>query len=91
MKTEQITGTFHFTEKYNSATYTQDEATVKLVIDYQQKTFSITPPWGQDKFTFSQMSRNYKKWIAVLNCIQKAIEFANEEIGVTTGNLPANQ
>lgn len=89
MKTEQITGIFHFSEVFK--TYPQDEATVKLVIDYKGKTFSITPPWGKEEFKFSQTSRDYKKWIAVLNCIQKAIEFANEEIGVTTRTLPANQ
>jgi len=90
MNREQITGIFHFTEKYMQA-YSQQEVTVKLVIEYQGKTFSITPPYGKDQFKFSQTSREYKKWIAVLNCIQKAIEFANEEIGVTTRNLPANQ
>lgn len=86
---KQITGIFHFTEVFK--TYPQDEATVKLTIDYQGKTFSITPPWGKEQFSFTHTSKDYKKWLAVLNCIQKAIEFANEEIGVTTKHSPANQ
>ncbi len=91
MKTEQITGIFHFIEAYHTSNWSTGDVTIKLVIDYRDKTFSITPPYGKDQFKFSQTSKDYKKWIAVLNCIQKAIEFANEEIGVTDRNLPANQ
>lgn len=85
---ERIAAVFHFTEKYQTLAYgPKEEATVKLDIDYRSKTFSITPPYGADKFKFCQTSKDYKKWIAVLNCIQKAIEFANEEIGVTSNRV----
>jgi hypothetical protein len=80
---EQITGIFHFTEKYRHTNRTDQEVTVKLEIDYRSKTFSIAPPYGSDNFKFLKTSKNYKMWLAVLNCIQKAIEFANMEIGVT--------
>jgi len=80
---EQITGIFHFTEKYRHNNWTDQEVTVKLVIDYQSKTFSITPPYGADSFKFCQTSKDYKMWLAVITGIVKAIEFANMEIGVT--------
>jgi len=40
---ERITATFHFTENYQHSNWSQQEAKVKLDVDYQGKTFSITP------------------------------------------------
>lgn len=84
---EQIKATFHFSEKYQHTNYSQQEATVKLEVDYKEKHFSVTPPYNGDKFQFKQTSRDYKKWTAVLSCIKKAIEFGNMEIGVTDKNI----
>jgi hypothetical protein len=86
---EQITGTFLFTGKYQHTTFTQQEVTVKLEIDYKSKVFSITPSYNGDKFKFSQTSKDYKKWIAVLDCIREAIDFGNQELGVTNKVIPA--
>lgn len=80
---EQITGIFHFTEKYRHTNWTDQDVTVKLEIDYRSKTFSITPPYGADSFKFCKTSKDYKMWQAVLVAINKAIDFANMEIGVT--------
>jgi len=80
---EKINATFHFTEKYEHTNFSKQEATVTLYVDYKQNQFSITPGFsGGDKFRFCQSSRDYKKWLAVINCIQRAIEFGNIEIGV---------
>jgi|SRR5688572_3758084 len=79
---ERITGVFTFTRSFTK-NWNKDDATVKLEIDYKSKTFSITPPYGKDSFTFKQTSKDYQKWLAILACIEDAIEFANYEIGVT--------
>lgn len=80
----QLTGTFEFKEYYEHRNFSRQEARVLLKIDYTDKTFSIVPhPSTDQSFKFVQTSREYKMWLAVLKCIERAIEFANAEIGVT--------
>ena len=73
---------FKFSKDWiNIANQTQ-KATIDLVINYQNKTFNITPenqPTG--KFTFLQGGANsIILWITILETIKEATFFAQKEL-----------
>ena len=80
---KQISATFIFSEQYRATNWQLQDASVKLDINYPQKTYAITPHGGSQDFRFINTNKDYLMWLAVLKAIEKAIEFANTEIGVT--------
>ncbi|HYF69118.1 MAG TPA: hypothetical protein VD884_13335 [Ohtaekwangia sp.] len=80
----QITATYHFSENYRTRNFSQAEATVILDIDYNTKSFSIKPYTSCDaSFKFIQTSHQWEMWKAILKAIDRAIDFANQEVGNT--------
>jgi hypothetical protein len=71
----------------NTVTYGEDPVfitNIKLVVDYSLSQFTITPALGiEDKFDFTEDSRNYEKWKAILIAIDQCIDFGNKELGNT--------
>ena len=70
--------------------YTDEEgreqfATAKLEIQWQQKQYSVTPYCGTigQGFKFEQTSHKWKMWKAMVKAIDKAIDYANSELGLS--------
>jgi hypothetical protein len=77
---QQLTAVFQESVSYKSKKLFQTEkATVLLSINYSEKTFSITPCYGKDKFEFNQC-KHPDKWKAVCDAIRSATEFAENEL-----------
>ena len=82
----KITSTIHFKNKYNDG---KNIAVVVLNINYQQKSFSITPLSGsQDKFGFvknnfaiidNDIASTLEKWKAITKGIDQAGEYVENE------------
>lgn len=83
---QQITSTFTFEQEYHTKIgFRKEHAIVKLVINYQAKSFDVTPGYGSvEQFKFISSGRtDYNMWLATIMAIGKAIEFANQELGFT--------
>jgi hypothetical protein len=80
---KKIKSTYHFSEPYihwSKEPMPIQEATVKLEINYSDKSYSITPSCGTKDFEFRQCSHKKDMWIAILTAIRNAIEYAEKEI-----------
>lgn len=73
---------FKFSKNWIDITEKTQTATVDLIINYHNKTFSVTPNnQVAGKFTFCQGGSNSViMWNAVLESIAEAIRFANKEL-----------
>ena len=82
---EKVNSKFWFKNKYQDKNGNMQDATVVLVIDYRQKTYDITPYCGtvNDGFKFVQTSHKWKMWKALTKSIDEAIDFANNELGLS--------
>lgn len=82
---EKINSTFWFANPYTDNSGKEQQATVVLEIDYRAKNFTVKPYCGtiSSRFTFENSSHKYKMWKALLKGIEQAIDFANDEIGVS--------
>lgn len=68
---------------YSSAPDKEQQATVKLFLNYSVKTYSIIPGnSGQKGFSFTDTSHKHALWLAVLKSIEQAIVFANKELAL---------
>jgi len=85
---QRINSKFQFTKEYQKPLNDKGTAFVSLEIDYVKCTYSITPTTTNQKgFMFSENSSEYRMWLAVLDCIKEAIEFANKELGLDENPL----
>jgi hypothetical protein len=73
---------FKFYNDYTDITEKTQKVAVDLLINYQNKTFSITPEnQSSGKFTFCQGGANSAiMWNAVLQTIKEAYYFAHKEL-----------
>ena len=80
---KKVEAKFKFSKDWTDITENTQEVTVDLIINYHNKTFSITPPnHSAGKFTFCQGGANSAKmWNTVLETIKEATYFANKELG----------
>jgi hypothetical protein len=77
---EQTSARFIEKVSYRSRESFKKEVTVRLHIDYIQKTFSVKPYIStNDKFTFDAC-RDVEKWKAICEAIKNAVEFADREL-----------
>lgn len=58
----------------------QQQASVRLEIDYRNKQYSVLPCNGNTMFEFRKNSHMVNMWRAVLKSINEAIDFAEQEI-----------
>lgn len=86
---EKQTAEFKFTASYTDKNKTLTGVAVTLTIDYPNKRFTITPYGvGKNFFMFAKSSDNYLMWKVVLKAIDKAIDFANEELDLVPPQKP---
>lgn len=80
---KKVEAKFKFLKNWIDITEKVQEVTVDLIINYHNKTFSITPNnQGAGKFTFCQGSANSViMWVAILDTIKEATYFAQKELG----------
>jgi len=80
---KKVEAKYKFYENWKDITGNEQVVTVDLIINYHNKTFSVTPnnqPSG--KFTFCQGGLSSSlMWYAVLEAIVQATNFAREELG----------
>ncbi len=99
MTTTKISAQFYFEEEFlraNEPIGLQPPATsfslktgVLLDVNYQAKTFSISPQNPTDNFEFlGNRSGDYKKWKAVVKAIDAAIDFGVKEVEPKSYPLP---
>lgn len=74
---------FKFSKNWIDITEREQKVTVDLIINYQNKTFSITPNnQTAGRFTFCQGGANSAiKWNTVLEIVKEANTFARIELG----------
>ena len=79
---ERVTSRYYFETSYSGHDFVGRKAKVILDIDYQSGTYSIIPYCGTKEtgFNFINSSHKWKMWKAITNSIDKAIDFANEEL-----------
>ena len=79
---KKVEAKFKFSREYTDITEKEQEVDVDLIINYQKKTFSITPNnQVAGKFTFCQGNSNSSlMWFAVLETIKEATYFAHKEL-----------
>lgn len=82
---EKVTSIYWSKEIYIDQENREQNATVKLEIDYRSKQYSITPYCGtiNEGFKFEKSSHKWKMWKAINKAIDKAIDFANSELGLS--------
>lgn len=89
MKIEKTTAEFTLTEAYTDINKTLLAASITLTIDYPNKRFTITPAGVRKQFfMFARSSDKYPMWKAILKLIDKAIDFANEELDLVPPQKP---
>jgi hypothetical protein len=73
---------FKFSKNWIDITEKEQKVTVDLIINYHNKTFSITPDnQVAGKFTFCQGGSNsVNMWNCVLDVMKEANQFANKEL-----------
>jgi hypothetical protein len=81
----KIQSQYLFYAKWNDAKNNEQFSVVKLIIDYENQSFSIMPEkQSNDKFLFINANENTsKKWFAVTEAIIEANKFATKELGFT--------
>lgn len=72
--------THQISHAYRDEDGNEQKTIVKLKIDFNSKSYSITPFAGHDSFRFVSSSYKYRMWQATLKAIDFAIEFANKEL-----------
>lgn len=77
------TATFVFESTYNGTSVLDKKtASVLLTVNYGLGTFSVSPTGEEDVFVFMGDSDiESDKWLATINCIQKAVTFGRMETG----------
>lgn len=82
---EKVNSKFWFENKYQDADGSMQDATVVLDINYRRKTYDITPYCGtvNNGFMFVQTSHKWKMWKALTQSINDAIDYANNELGLS--------
>lgn len=79
--------TFVITKEYQGneevPSPTPRNVSIILKINYHNKIFDIENSNGNKQFMFYTTSYKWREWLAVLECIKEAIEFANKELGIT--------
>ena len=78
----KIEAKFKFSQDWIDITEKTQTATVDLIINYHNKTFSVTPNnQVAGKFTFCQGGANSAiMWLTVLKIIKDATLFAHKEL-----------
>jgi hypothetical protein len=80
---QKVTSIYFSRTSYKDQEDREVGVAVKLTIDYVSEEYSITPQFGKEFFLFNKAtSNNWKMWKAVVQAIDNAIEFANEELGI---------
>lgn len=77
--------TFVIKRKYEDPNVSESritEVSIILKVNYDNKTFDIENSVGNKQFMFHTTSHKWREWLAVLECIKEAIEFANKELGI---------
>lgn len=79
---KKVEAKFKFYKTWTDITEKTQKVTVDLLINYQNKTFSITPEnQTAGKFTFCQGGDNSAiMWLTVLKTIKDATLFAQKEL-----------
>jgi hypothetical protein len=79
---KKVEAKFKFSKQWTDITDKTQEVTVDLIINYHNKTFSVTPAnQVAGKFTFCQGGANSAiMWNTVLEAIKEAIYFAHKEL-----------
>jgi hypothetical protein len=79
---KKVEAKFKFSKEYTDITEKKEEVTVDLIINYHNKTFSITPAnQTAGKFTFCQGGANSAiMWQTILETIKEATYFAHKEL-----------
>lgn len=80
MAIKQKKSIFTISKHYTDPNKGLHEVSVQLEIDYLNNSYNIMNHLGNYKFTFCNTSYKNKMWIAVLDCIHEAIEFANKQL-----------
>ena len=80
---KKVEAKFKFSKDWIDLSEKKQEVTVDLIINFHNKTFSITPNnQVAGKFTFCQGGANaFIMWNCVLETIKEATYFANKELG----------
>ena len=79
---KKVEAKFKFSKDWIDITEKTYSVTVDLIINYHNKTFSVTPNnQVAGKFTFCQGGANsVRMWSAVLATIKEATHFAHKEL-----------
>lgn len=79
---KKVEAKFKFYKTWTDITEKTQKVTVDLLINYHNKTFSITPEnQTAGKFMFCQGGNNSAlMWIAILKAIKEATNFAQKEL-----------
>lgn len=90
---KKLTSTFEFSLNYFDNGDNIKNAKVILTVNYESKSFSVTPGCGKrgQGFVFENNPTEINKWKAVVKCIDDAIEFAKIELDLVLtmdGNTP---
>ena len=75
-----MTKTIPVLENYEDHEGKEQTASVNLTIDYTTKTYSIESGCKDGAFRFQNNSHKHNMWKALASLVQKAIEFAEEEL-----------
>ena len=80
---KKVEAKYKFSKQWIDITDKPKEVTVDLIINYHNKTFSITPSnQTAGKFTFCQGGVNSViMWNAILETIKQATNFADKKLG----------
>ena len=80
---KKVEAKFKFSKNWIDIAQKEQTATVDLIINYHNKTFSVTPNnQVAGKFTFCQGGANSAiMWNAVLETIKQATYFAHKDLG----------
>lgn len=80
---KKVEAKFKFSKNWIDIAQKEQTATVDLIINYHNKTFSVTPNnQVAGKFTFCQGGANSARmWNVVLETIKEANFFAYKELG----------
>jgi len=80
---KKVEAKYKFYEKWKDITGNEQVVTVDLIINYHNKSFSVTPNnQVAGKFAFCQGGASSSlMWYAVLEAIVQATNFAREELG----------
>lgn len=79
---KKVEAKFKFSKQWTDITDKEQSVTVDLIINYHNKTFSVTPNnQVSGKFTFCQGGANSAiMWNTVLETIKEATYFAHKEL-----------